>query len=142
MRSDGTITFWFIQFKAIKPEPEWLTADLGHFLFTDPRPTGEEVERLRALIEPQSASSDLWQRYGIHGFEEKDDALAVLRELRRRGQREFRLVRRTIEQVTVIEPGHPNPRAAAQARAFERHREEADLEASGMDCYGSLGMGC
>lgn len=103
MRSDGDVTYYKIQHS--HTDEAWVSSALDHFLFKDlsrDEARGRVGDRYRELLAPQSASSDLWQRYGIHGFVEKDDGLRVLRELRALPgeQPEFRLVKRHIVQVT------------------------------------------
>lgn len=111
MRSDGEVTYFFVQHRW-EGEGEWTTSDLGGFLFdglSSEQVRGALGDRYRALMKPQTASSDLWQRYGIHGFLDEDDGREVLRELRalpkgtnRKRRHEFRLARRTITQETAV----------------------------------------
>jgi hypothetical protein len=112
MHLDGIETYLFVQhfFDAEGARERWATTSLAHMLF-DPltyyEARGEIGNRYRALIEPQSASSPLWQRTGIHGYLANPDgyeaARQVLVALRERQPRHrFRLARRTVSQTTVI----------------------------------------
>lgn len=102
MRADGEVTFYVIQHVWNGVGENWAgTGDGAGFLFDGlsyEQSQGRLGDHYRSLIAPQSASSDLWQRYGINGFEEKDDALRLLRELRALPScpHRFRLVRRTM----------------------------------------------
>lgn len=104
MRRDGTAKFFFVQHK--NSRGDWDDSALAHFLF-DGLPyndaKGELGDHYRKLMHPQSASSGLWQKYGLHGYTERADADAMIAAIReRRPDREFRLVFRVIEQTTVV----------------------------------------
>lgn len=112
MRTDGDITYFLIQHR-LPGEQRWADSSLEAMLFGNMSyedRIGELGERRRALLAPQGAGSNLWQDFGIHGFERAFDAAAVLdelllRELRStRGGRdktvEFRLAKRSIKQET------------------------------------------
>lgn len=104
---DGDVTFFLVEHRTAD-SPRWVATGLEGFLFgglayADRR--GPVGDWRRKLIAPQSASSTLWQTYGIHGFEDALDARAVLDELRALPDRrayEFRVVRRRIVQTTDV----------------------------------------
>jgi hypothetical protein len=105
MRSDGDVTFFFVQHFQERNGRGWVASSLDHLLFTgmtfDER-RGGRADRYRELMQPQMASSDLWQRYGINGYVNPDDAFAVLDALReRRPDMRFRVVKRRITQTTT-----------------------------------------
>lgn len=103
MLIDGTASFAVIEH--MQENGHWTTSALDHFLFADltydqKRERGDE---LRALLAPQSANSDLWQRFGIHGFPTPEDAEACLAAvIEQHPDREFRIVWRTITQETKV----------------------------------------
>jgi hypothetical protein len=99
MRTDGTVDFFFIQHQDSRGE--WAASALDHFLFEN-LPFSDKVERYRELLAPQSASSELWQTYGIHGFAFESDAREVLADLRVESpDTKFRIVRREVTQRTL-----------------------------------------
>lgn len=106
MRADGSVTYYLIQHRF--NVDHWVESSLDYFLFNglsfdDNR--GEVGDRYRALTQPQSANSPLWQRFGIHGYIHLDDADATLQALRERHpEDEFRVVRRSIAQHTEVMP--------------------------------------
>lgn len=108
MRSDGYAAFYRVQHQ--NSRDEWTETALDEILFRGlsyEEAHGKLAERLIELLRPQDAGSDLWQKYGIHGFIEQADAEAVLTACReRRPTMKFRLVRRQIVQLTeVVENG-------------------------------------
>lgn len=115
MRSDGAAIFYFVQHeqKAVNGtdsrRTEWVESDLGHFLFSGLQYTEKQGvigDAYRALMAPQEASSPLWQKFGIHGYTEKEDAFKVLEAVRERNpDRKFRVVKRTIMQQTEVMVG-------------------------------------
>jgi hypothetical protein len=121
MRRDGSATYFKIEalLEVCPGRPEWSGIDLGNVLFADlsfEDKRGELGDRYREMLAPQQASSALWQRYGIHGFVEREDAEKVLRECRlRRPGTEFRLVRRTITQETEVVQAPITAEQVAQA---------------------------
>lgn len=103
MRSDGTAAFYLIQHKS---GDKWVETALNDVLFTnltyDER-RGEIGDRYREIIKPQQATSDLWQKFGIHGFAELEDARAALTACREHvPDYEFRSALRTITQKTEV----------------------------------------
>lgn len=109
MRADGEVTYFFIQHET-RPRnskyTEWVESALDQFLFHDLSYSdrrGDLGDHYRALMDPQSASSDLWQKYGIHGYVNRADACAILKALNDKGlDRRFRIVRRTVIQKTEV----------------------------------------
>ena len=105
MRADGSAAFFFIQHKE-KSSGRWVASALDIFLFdkmSHADKIGEKGDRYSALMDPQSASSALWQKFGIHGFEKMADARACLDAVRiENPDREFRLVVRAIVQHTEV----------------------------------------
>lgn len=104
MRSDGIVSFFFIEHEDSKGQ--WTTSALDHFLF-DELPfddkRGEVGDRYRALLEPQTASSNLWQKFGIHGYKRLPDAIATMKAMSERHPgRKFRIAGRTISQITEV----------------------------------------
>jgi hypothetical protein len=112
MRSDGAATFYLIQHeqKAVNgthpTRTEWVTSNLETFLFWDlpyGEVQGEVGNHYRELLRPQSANSDLWQKYGINGFVELADAEKAFFAVRNRNKdRRFRIIKRTIMQQTEV----------------------------------------
>lgn len=119
MRADGTVTYFRVQaVLAVNPEePRWSDVAVDALLFEGigrDEARGELGRRYKALLEPQSASSDLWQCYGIHGFEHKEDVLALYEALReRRPDYDFRVVKRTQSQRTLVVAGMVSKRVTA-----------------------------
>ena len=71
MRIDGDVTYYFIQHN--DGGSEWDRSNLGHILFQGlsfADRHGALGSSYRMLLKPESANSELWQTYGIHGFEE------------------------------------------------------------------------
>lgn len=105
MRSDGEVTYYFIQHGADGRRGSWVSSSLDHLLFGDmtaEEKRGGQAARYRELTRPESASSDLWQRYGINGFVDPDDAFAVLTALQeRKPDMRFRVAKRHIIQTTT-----------------------------------------
>lgn len=110
MRIDGQVTYYKIQhWSSMSGRPEdatWVGSNLEHMLF-DKMPFEENCgprgkgARYRALLSPQSASSELWQRFGINGFVDVDDAMACLLAVAsERPGTPFRIVRQTVTQET------------------------------------------
>lgn len=106
MRRDGTVTSYHPQHRY--PDAEWCDSACGEFLFHDltyEQNRGPLGDHYRKLLKPQHAC---WQWTGSHAFLDVNDALEVLRELRslplgtRRRLPEFRLISRTITQVTDV----------------------------------------
>lgn len=88
---------------------DWRDIDASYILFrnmTNSDKRGAKANRYRELLVPCSASSELWQQYGIHGFEVLDDAAAVLTALRVEDpDTRYRIVRRSSSrQTTVVSP--------------------------------------
>lgn len=108
MRTDGDVTFYVIQHVWNGVGEGWTeTGDGAGFLFDGlsyEQRKGQLGDYYRALIKPHGALSDLWQRFGINGFEDKDDALRLLRELRALPNcpHRFRLVRRRIAREQTV----------------------------------------
>jgi hypothetical protein len=106
MRSDGTPVFYLVQHWDERNTQSWVESALDHFLFADltyDEKRGDVGDCYRRLLEPQNASTDLWQRYGIHGFERRGDAMAALRAVAdRHPDRRFRLVMRVVSQRTRV----------------------------------------
>jgi hypothetical protein len=109
MRVDGDVTYYAIEHHCGSwAKDSWVPSALDHFLFanlTSDQKNGPIGNRYRSLLHPQSATSDLWQRYGINGFVDKDDGLRMLQELRALPWRDdyyFRLVKRTLTQETLV----------------------------------------
>jgi hypothetical protein len=109
MRNDGEVSYYFCQHRKephSKISGEWAESALDHFLFdtlTYKEARGEVGNHYRELLHPQSASSDLWQKYGINGFVNFRDAVNMLDALRERNpDRQFRIVRREISQKTEV----------------------------------------
>jgi hypothetical protein len=102
MRSDGSACFFFVQHR--NSHDEWVPSSLDHFLFNGMRfeeKRSELADRYRQIIRKQSASQDLWQKYGVYGFTEREDVAEALTALRERHpDQEFRAVRRVIDQKT------------------------------------------
>jgi hypothetical protein len=107
MRSDGIVSFFFIQHQ--DSAGDWKTSALEHFLFDGlsyKEKQGEVGERYREAIRTQGSSTPLWQKYDVHGFADVKDAKRVLEMLRERHpKRAFRVVVRTISQVTEVVGG-------------------------------------
>lgn len=108
MRIDGEALYFFVQHwgnPAGGTRREWVESSLDHLLFggmTDEQKRGEKAARYRELMHPQSASSDLWQRFGIHGYVKADDAFAAMGALQERHPKmRFRVVRRYVIQTTT-----------------------------------------
>jgi hypothetical protein len=112
MRNDGEVSYYFCQHWQEWQEPnstnsgEWVKSSLSDWLFdslTYEEAKGEVGRRYSNLLRPQSASSDLWQKYGIHGFVNFRDAANMLDALRKRNpDHKFRIVRREIKQKTEV----------------------------------------
>ena len=107
MRADGAYAYYLIQHASYPPGGKrWIETNLAHFLFRDlPHDDArDEVgDRYRALLAPQDASSDLWQKTGIHGFPTIEEAQACLDAIRLQNpDREFRLVYRVSRQETHV----------------------------------------
>lgn len=104
MRNDGRAEFYLVQH--LDNHGEWVSSDLGHFLFKDlsyPERRGSIGDVYRALLSHTGASTDLWQEYGLDGFEYSALAEPVLREVRARNpDTKFRLVRRVTTQDTEV----------------------------------------
>jgi hypothetical protein len=105
MRQDGTVSYLKVQFQPRGTgDGRWRDADLSEILFGQldyATKRGPEGDRLRAIIAPQQASSDLWQTYGVHGFTVLDDARKALAACRNsNSDYEFRLVRQAVSQIT------------------------------------------
>lgn len=107
MRNDGGATFYLVQHQ-YPNNGEWVQSALGHFLFdglTYDESRGEPGETYRDLLSHEGASTDLWQRYGINGFERVEDASEACSAVRaRHPDRLFRVVRRSITQHTQEVP--------------------------------------
>lgn len=103
MRTDGWATFYVVQHLG---RNDWCDTDLSHVLFSPmsyAESTGPLGRRYRKVLEPQSACSALWQRFGIHGFVEHKDATKALRAaVAADPQTRFRLVQRQIAQHTEV----------------------------------------
>lgn len=105
MRTDGSVDYFFIQHEDSRGN--WAASALDHFLFenlpfSDKVAGAEKGERYRELLKPQSASSELWQTYGINGFSFESDAREVLAALRVESPgTKFRIVRREVTQRTL-----------------------------------------
>lgn len=101
MRCDGTAAYYLIQHQ--DERERWVESALAHFLF-DGLTYAQRCNRgdkYRALLAPQSANSDLWQKFGINGFEVKEDADAALVEIKKlHPKRAFRIVYRVSMQAT------------------------------------------
>lgn len=112
MRQDGHASFYNIEhYGSPGGNPTlhaWVGTDLGHMLMRSVEGKSWEERRARAayvrkITAPQEASSDLWQTYGINGFEELADAEVVLDELRSSEPDEkFRIVKQQIVQLTEV----------------------------------------
>lgn len=108
MRTDGEATYYVIQHVWNGVGERWTdTGEGAGFLFdnlTYEQRRGQLGDYYRSLIDPQSAGSALWQRFGINGFEDKDDALRLLRELRALPDcpHTFRLVQRTMSRTQTV----------------------------------------
>jgi hypothetical protein len=109
MRSDGTISFLVVQHFGSQHESipkSWSDSALEHFLFGEMSwadKVGEKGDHYRRLLEPQNASTPLWQKYGVNGYVDRAAADAVLEALRHEHpNREFRLVRRAISQISKV----------------------------------------
>lgn len=104
MRRDGTVMYFAVQH--IDSSCRWVESALDHLLFKDltyDQKKGPVGDAYRILLDPQSASSDLWQRYGIHGFVEVDDARRMLQAISERNpDMTFRVVCRSITQATTV----------------------------------------
>jgi hypothetical protein len=107
LRNDGEVTYYLCQHWQEpygKVPGQWTESALEHFLFETlsyREAQGEVGDHYRELLDPQSASSDLWQKYGIHGFVVFRDAVNMLDALGERNPgRRFRIVRRTVSQKT------------------------------------------
>lgn len=108
MRSDGEALYFFVQHWGSSggPHKSWVASSLDHLLFagmTFEEKRGAKAGEYRELMKPQSASSDLWQRFGINGFVDEEDAFRALDALKeRRPDMRFRVVRRHITQTTEV----------------------------------------
>lgn len=105
MRSDGVVAYYKVQHVG---QHGWCGTALDHVLFGhlswDDK-QGEKGDRYRELLEPQSASSDLWQRYGVFGFTDHSDAWRAQHACRvENPEMEFRIVHITASQSTVVLP--------------------------------------
>jgi hypothetical protein len=103
MRSDGAVVFFLCQHWQTG-NARWVETALSHVLFdklTYQDSNGVVGDRYRELLHPQSASSDLWQKYGIQGYANREDAEEMLTALRnQRPEMTFRIVKRHIMQTT------------------------------------------
>lgn len=113
MRQDGHAIYYTIEhFGHPGGNPHhqgWVGTSLGHMMFDGlsfQEKRGEQAAKWRKLIERQGASTDLWQRYGISGYANLDDAKAMIDVLReRRPAERFRIVRRQVAQLTEVVHG-------------------------------------
>jgi hypothetical protein len=104
MFQDGIATFYIIEHQ--QSNGDWCGSELSHFLF-DGLPymdkMGELGNHYRKLLEPQSASSSLWQKFGLHGYTVRAEAAAMLAAVgARHPGRAFRLVQRTVSQESKV----------------------------------------
>lgn len=108
MREDGIVSYYLIQHRQedSKGRITWVESDLGHLLFhklsyNDRK--GETGDFYRDLLKPQSATSVLWQRYGINGYEYLNEAEATKSNLyRENADMQFRIVRMLQVQDTYV----------------------------------------
>jgi hypothetical protein len=105
MFRDGSAFYYLIQHK--ESTGRWVGSALPHMLFNElpyEDSQGDLGNHYRKLIAPQSASSKLWQKYGIHGYTKLADAQAMLAAVReRRPEQEFRIVYRISSQTTIVQ---------------------------------------
>lgn len=102
MRCDGIATYYLIQHQ--EESGRWVESALAHFLFSDLTYAQrcKRGDKYRKMLAPQSASSDLWQKFGINGFEYKPDADTLLAEINNLHPKcAFRLVYRVSMQATM-----------------------------------------
>jgi hypothetical protein len=103
MTADGVATYYKVQH--VGQNGDWVGTALDECLFrglTWSVRSGPKGDFYRELLEPQSATSDLWQNHGIHGFAEKVDAAMVLRAVKRENpEMRLRLVCIRISQTTT-----------------------------------------
>lgn len=102
MRCDGTAAYYLIQHQ--EESERWVESALDHFLFSNLTYTQRcnRGDKYRKMLAPQSANSDLWQKFGINGFEAIGDAETVLAEVKKlHPGRAFRLVYRVSMQATA-----------------------------------------
>ena len=82
---DNQIEYFIIQHK--NNFDEWIPTNLANALFNnlsfaDKVSGAQKSNRYRELLEPQSASSDLWQEHNINGYTDVKDAHKTLTVLR------------------------------------------------------------
>jgi hypothetical protein len=111
LRADGAATFYFIQHRWQNEARDWTTSNIESFLFQGlsyEEKRGEKGDHYRNLLDKQSASTDLWQKYGVHGFVELEDAIALFEALKAEApehqgkKHRFRIAKRTICQHTEV----------------------------------------
>jgi hypothetical protein len=109
LRRDGAHALYFVQHFDSGSE-RWVLSDVGHLLFPSyargPNPLtwderqGPLGDHFRALI---SDAEDAWQETGLDGTESFRNAMALVKVLReRRPDREFRVVRVAVAQITEV----------------------------------------
>lgn len=105
MRTDGAVTYFQIEHEEDWRD-RWATSALEHLLFnnlTEKESRSHYGNRYRRLLSPQSASSEIWQKYGINGFIDLVDARKMIAALRARNpDMKFRIVKRTQTQFTEV----------------------------------------
>lgn len=96
MWTDGIADYYRVQHR--DSTGLWCDTDIGHILFRDMTYTQKRsplAECFREVLAKEGASTDLWQRYGLYGFEHREDAQVALGYCRAHaGSMVFRLVRR------------------------------------------------
>lgn len=107
MRVDGVATYYVVQhLSGPGDRREWVDTALDHVLFRGlsfDQKRGRIGDRFRAIIRAQGPSTDLWQRYGIDGFEAREDADLALLTCRAKTDRlRFRLVCRTMTRSDLV----------------------------------------
>jgi len=105
LRADGAVTYYFIQ-HINQLASGWSGTALDYFLFEGmsfEEKGGELASYYRNLISKQGASTPLWQKFGINGFVDLEDAKETLKALQnRRPNSQFRVARRMIMQHTEV----------------------------------------
>jgi hypothetical protein len=94
VRKDGELIYYRVQHK--QTNGSWVDSDLPYMLFSGLHPAdrdGEVGDRYRTIIAEQSASTPLWQEYGVTGFVEPGHAWVALRAVREQRGDPLRVVR-------------------------------------------------
>lgn len=120
-QKDGTATYYVVQHD--HEDGQWCDTDLSHVLFrslASKREQGALADYYRRLLAAQSASSDLWQRFHVNGFEDLKTANAMLEAVR-----EAHRFERNEAERGIGKPAHPPEVRPMRFRLVERTRSQS-----------------